>query len=159
MEKAIFGVQSKLEADSMRIYPDTQLDRLLNDLQGNSPLALEDEGLARFLPERLHAIRANALAQASAAWTAAVALRQFVREWAGAGWLGTPSGGQLRAHLTQLRQDAQRWRQLADYAGRYLAHPQLASLHGRQWFEQSRAGGEYPGRISVASSRTSAGAR
>ncbi|MGO4702800.1 hypothetical protein [Dyella sp. 2RAB6] len=159
METAFLGVQSSPEANPTWIYPDTQLDRLLNDLQGNTLLMLEDEGLARLVPERLQTIRADALAQAAAAWTAAVALRRFVREWASEGWLGTPDGGQLRSHLAQLRQDAQRWRQLAEYAGRYLAHPQLARLHARNWFDQSRISGEYPGRVTVASPLAGASSR
>jgi len=146
-----FGLKSTEEATPGWIYPQTQLDRLLDDLQGNGPLMLEDEGLARFRPERLREIRANALAQAAAAWTAAVALRRFVREWAGAGWLGTPAGRLLRDHLAQLRQDAQRWRRLAEYAARYLACPQLARLHARSWFGESRTRGEYPGRVVVIS--------
>lgn len=153
METDFLGVRSNPEANSAWTYPHTQLDRLLSDLQGNSLLMLEDEGLARFMPERLREVRANALAQAAAAWNAAMVLRQFVREWASEGWLGSPDASQLRAHLAQLRQDAQRWRQLAEYAARYLAHPQLARLHARHWFERAQAQGEYPGRVSVVCSR------
>lgn len=133
------------EALATWIYPRTYLDRLLNDLQGNSLLMLEDEGLARFAPSRLREIRTNALAQAAAAVSAAAALRQFAREWAGAGWLGTPAGRVLREHIAQLREDARRWRHLAEYAGRYLAYPRLAGLHAHGWLQESRARGEYPG--------------
>lgn len=153
METAFLGVGSKQPTDPAWNCPHAQLDRLLNDLQGNGALMLEDEGLARFAPERLREIRTNALAQAAADWNAAIALRRFVREWANEGWLGSPDGSQLRGHLAQLRQDAHRWRQLAEYAARYLAHPQLARLHARGWFDQSRERGEYPGRVSVACHR------
>lgn len=134
-----------MEAHAAWNYPRTYLDRLLNDLQGNSLLMLEDEGLARFAPARLREIRANALAQAAAAVCAAAALRQFTREWAGAGWLGTPAGRVLRAHLVQLRDDARRWRHLAEYAARYLAHRQLAGMHAHSWLLESLARDEYPG--------------
>lgn len=144
--KATFlGLGKTREVVPLGNFPSTKLDRLLNDLQGNSLLMLEDEGLARFSRSRLRDIRANALAQAAAARMAAVALRQFVREWTEAGRLGTPAGRVLRDHLAQLRQDARRWRQLADYAARYLAYPRLAELHARSWFRESHARGEYPG--------------
>jgi len=143
-EADFFGLESGLEAAATWIYPNTQLDRLLNDLQGNSLLMLEDEGLARFHLARLREIRANALAQAAAAWSAAVTLRQFIREWAGAGWLGTPAGRLLREHMVQLRRDAHRWRHLAEFAARYMAYPRLARLHARSWARESRAKGEYP---------------
>jgi len=159
METAFLGQNCRHETDRLWTSPQTRLDRLLNDLQGNSLLMLEDEGLARFLPERLQEIRANALEQAAVAWTAAVALRRFVREWASEGWLGTPDGSQLRGHLAQLRQDAQRWRQLAEYAARYLGQPQLRRLHARQWFDHARAKGEYPGRVWVTRSQYGASAR
>ncbi|WP_266159876.1 hypothetical protein [Dyella silvatica] len=51
-------------------YPVTQLDQLLNDLQGNAARVESDDGLARFGESRLRAIRTNALAQSAAAWLA-----------------------------------------------------------------------------------------
>lgn len=145
-----FGAGKKREVITLGMFPPTHLDRLLNDLQGNTLLMLEDEGLARFSQARLRDIRANALAQAAGACVAAAALRQFVREWAGAGWLGTPAGRVLRDHIAQLRQDSRRWRQLAEYAARYLTYPRLAELHARSWLRESLARNEYPARRGVA---------
>ncbi|WNL45417.1 hypothetical protein RKE25_18655 [Dyella sp. BiH032] len=122
------------------IYPSTHLDRLLNDLQGNSSLMFEDEGLARFDRPRLRRIRADALAQAAAALIAAAAVRQAMRAWAADGWRNVPAGSVLREHLVQLRREARRWRQLAEYAARYLAYPRLARLHARSWLARARKG-------------------
>lgn len=139
-----FRAMRKGAATPLRIYPSTHLDRLLNNLQGNSSLMFEDEGLARLERTRLRRIRADALAQAAAALVAAAALRQVVREWAAPGWRQGLAGRVLREHLVQLRQEARRWRQLADYAARYLAYPRLAGLHARSWLAQACAKGECP---------------
>lgn len=145
MKSANFGAMRKEAGSPLWICPSTHLDRLLNDLQGNGPLMFEDEGLARLGQARLRRIRADALAQAATALSAAAALRQFVRQWAGVGWLRGPAAGVLREHIAQLRQEARRWRQLAEYAARYLAHPRLAELHARSWFTEARAKAECPG--------------
>lgn len=137
-----FGEGRKGAATPLGIYPTTHLDRLLNDLQGNSFLMFEDEGLSRLERSRLRRIRADALAQAAAALIAATALRRVVREWAGASREGGPAGRVLREHLVQLRREARRWRQLAEYAARYLTYPRLARLLARSWLAETRASGE-----------------
>ncbi len=143
-KKGNFGSIRKSAATPSVISPATHLDRLLNDLQGNGPLMFEDEGLARFGQARLRRIRGDALAQAAAALGAAAALRQCACEWAGTGWPGSPAARLLREHIVQLRQDARRWRHLAEYAARYLAHPGLAGLHARSWLAEAAAKGECP---------------
>lgn len=127
------------------VYPPSHLDRLLNDLQGNGPLMMEDEGLSRFGGERLRQVRANALAQAAAARNAEEALRCVMQLQVSASWLDTSVGRIIRDHVFQLREETERWRYLAEHAALYLTHPQLAALRARGWLVESYAKGEYPG--------------
>ncbi|MFC4764136.1 hypothetical protein [Dyella koreensis] len=127
------------------VYPPSHLDRLLNDLQGNSLLMMEDEGLSRLGGERLRHIRANALAQAAAAHNAEDALRCVMQLQVSAGWLDTSVGRIIRDHVFQLREETARWRYLAEHAALYLTHPRLAELRARGWLAESFAKDEYPG--------------
>ncbi|MFC5740122.1 hypothetical protein [Dyella tabacisoli] len=124
-------------------YPITQLDQLLNDLQGNAAVAAGDDGLARFGESRLRAIRTNALAQSAAAWLAEQALRDVMQGTDA--WTGTQSARVLFDHQNQLREESLRWRLLAERAATYLLNPELAREHARHWLGESCARDEYPG--------------
>ncbi|SFS07190.1 hypothetical protein SAMN05216570_2234 [Dyella sp. OK004] len=125
-------------------YPLSPLDRLLNDLQGNGLLMIHDEGLSRLCGERLREIRANALAQAAAAWEAESALRCVMKLKVASSWLEIPIGRTVRDHVFHLHEECLRWRHLAEHAALYLTHPRHASICARGWSDESRAKGELP---------------
>lgn len=124
-------------------YPVTQLDQLLNDLQGNAAKVANDDGLARFGESRLRAIRTNALAQSAAAWLAEQALRDVMQGTDA--WMGTQTERVLRVHQSQLREESLRWRHLAEHAAAYLMHPEVARGRAQNWLAESCAKDEYPG--------------
>ena len=128
-------------------YPVTDLDALLNDLQGNGVLMSEDHGLARFGQDRLRAIRKQALTQSAAAWMAEKALHRLIEE--SRLEVGARVEQVLLAHRRQLREDCLRWRSLAEHAALYLEYPDLAGRRARGWWGECLAKGELPGRPAV----------
>lgn len=124
--------------------PPTDLDQLLNDLQGNGMLVDDDRGLARLAEARLDAIRRAALAEAAAA---ALAEQAWAALAGDAGrYADTWIERNVLEHLHRLHEHVARWQRLADHAALYLGDRALARDRAGAWLAESRIKDEWPGR-------------
>lgn len=127
------------------------LDALFHHLQGNGSKVLGDAGLARFSPQRLHAIELGARSRAEdclrdvqclARLLALVLIDEDRR-------LRQSDSASAARHLGQLAQDCERWNLLAEHAAMYRAQQPVASEVARHWARWAEHFGEWPAPVEV----------